>query len=83
MAKGKAALKGAIETDIQTNKEQTLLPRGNNIRGKRGDKNYASICAQVPKDLKMRFRVAITERETNNNDVIEKLIEDWLTNLGK
>lgn len=39
---------------------------------------YSELSLNVPKNLKIRFKVAVAKKETSMSDVIKVLIENWL-----
>lgn len=48
------------------------------VYGKRADPSYTQLSATVPKDLKVRFKAAVTLDGKDINTVIEELLEAYL-----
>lgn len=84
-----SALAGAVETDIQAIKKTTStsdvpqvqsvqVQEPKNERGKRGSDDYVQLCVHIPKALRVPFRVAVAEADSDNSKFIEMLIREHI-----
>ena len=49
-----------------------------NMVDRRKSEDYRQVSAYIPKDLYRRFKSALAFKELPQNEVLEKLIEQWL-----
>ena len=73
------ALEAAKETDVpQVQNVQVQETEPKNDRGKRGSDDYVQLCVHIPKALRVPFRVAVAEADSDNSKFIEMLIREHI-----
>ncbi|MFO5492837.1 MAG: plasmid partition protein ParG [Cuspidothrix sp.] len=66
-------------SDLTTECENTRYRDNGGIMAKKIPEGKAELSVYVDKELKLKFKVACTQQDKSMGDVVNELIEDWLS----